>query len=120
MKRWLIIGILVGVIIGTLFSFLMNRHYSMVQSEAAYAYGVSLLSNNNKIEAIAVFNQAIGIDRKNYKPYIALGKIYEAERETELSLEFYKKARQLCINDSAISRADKRFVEERIKELSRN
>ena len=91
----------------------------MVQSDAAYAYGLSLLEKNNKNEAIAVFNQAIGIDRKNYKPYIALGKIYEAEGETGLSLEFYKIARQLCTSDSAISRADKRFIEDRIKELSR-
>jgi tetratricopeptide (TPR) repeat protein len=118
MKRWLIVGILIGIMIGILFTFSINRYYAKIQSEAAYAYGVSLLSNN-KIEAIAVFNQAIGIDHKNYKPYIALGKIYENEGHFELSLEFYKKAMQLCINDTAISRSDKKFIDERIKALSR-
>jgi Tfp pilus assembly protein PilF len=118
MKKWLVIGILTGFVLGTVTTCFVKKHYLKVKSDAAYAYGVSLLEDNNTDKAVAVLNQSIGINTQNYKPYVTLGQIYEKGGNIVLALESYRKALEVCVADTSLEKADKKFVEARIQQIS--
>lgn len=118
MKKRFFFGILISFVLGVAITYSTTKYYLKIQSDAAYAYGLSLLDNNEKDKAIAAFNQAIGIYIKNYKPYISLGKIYERNEMKNLSIEYYKKALELCPSNSSLQKTDKKYIEERLRSLS--
>ena len=89
-----------------------------MQSDAAYAYGVELFEKGDIDKAISILNQSIGINPRNYRPYITLGKAYEIQNKIEFALSSYKKALEINRGTSSLELADKKFVEGRIKQIS--
>lgn len=118
MKKWLTIGIIIGCALGVTATHLINKHYLNLQSVAAYAYGVELFEKGNIDKAVSVLNQSIGINPKNYQPYITLGKAYEIQNKIEIALAFYKKALEISSGKSSLELADRKFIEDRIQKIS--
>lgn len=118
MKKWLTIATIIGFTLGVLLTHLMSRHYLNLQSVAAYAYGVELMEKGNIDKAVSVLNQSIGINPRNYQPYITLGKIYEKQNKIEIALVFYKKALEICGGETYLELADRKFIEDRIQQIS--
>jgi tetratricopeptide (TPR) repeat protein len=114
MKKWLILGILLSFVCGAATTYFVEQYYSRNQSNAAYGYGLNLLKNRKKDKAIAVFNQAIGLNMSNYKPYISLGKIYEEAGKIEFAIEYYEKALEVCKTGNSLQREDKKYIEDRL------
>ena len=69
-------------------------------------------------KAIAVFNQAIGLSTKNYKPYISLGRIYEENGRIDFAIEYYQKAQESCEANNNLQREDKKYIEGRLNILN--
>lgn len=118
MKKWLIFGILLGFVCGAATTYLVEAYYSKNQSNAAYAHGLNLLEKREKDKAIAVFNQAIGLSTKNYKPYISLGRIYEENGRIDFAIEYYQKAQESCEANNNLQREDKKYIEGRLNILN--
>ena len=118
MKKWLTIGIIIGFTLGVTVIHLVSRHYLNLQSVAAYAYGVELMEKGNIDKAVSVLNQSIGINPRNYEPYITLGKVYEKQNKIEIALVFYKKALENCGGKTSLELADRKFIEDRIQQIS--
>lgn len=118
MKKWLTIGIIIGCALGVTTTYLINKYYQKAQSVATYAYGVELFEKGNIDEAISILNQSIGINPRNYQPYITLGKAYEIQNKIEIALASYKKALEISKGASSLELADRKFIEERIQKIS--
>lgn len=59
--------------------------------DAYYLKGMALMENDKMDEAIRSFQNAVGIDQKQYDALMQLGYIY-ASRESKLAIEYFKSA----------------------------
>jgi tetratricopeptide (TPR) repeat protein len=114
MKKRIIFGILLSFVCGAATVHFVEEYYSTNESNAAYSYGLILLKNGKKDQSIAVFNQAIGLNINNYKPYISLGRLYEKSGKKDFAIEYYEKALELCRPVNSIEKEDKKYIENRL------
>lgn len=121
MRKRIIISFLAGFALGVSLTYFLNDCYCKARSDAAFAYALELLENDRKDMAVSAFNQAIGINDKNYKPYISLGKIYEDDGNPETALKYYRAALDICESEDSgdiLVIAEKRLLEKRIRRVS--
>ena len=105
------LGLLVTVIV---------IHYCEKQQGRAIYYIASKHSEEGKYDlSIALLNQSITKNSKDYGPFYLLGDIYKIKGNTELALLMYKKALKSIEKNTKNNKIifDRRNIEKKIKEI---
>ena len=107
-----------GVIIGAMSCYLFTHFINKNKSKAMYYLGIKEFESKNFDSSVAILNQAIAIDEKQYGPYYLLGIIYQKKGNIDFAKKMYNFALEFAGDDKNAS-YDKERISQLLEELGR-
>jgi tetratricopeptide (TPR) repeat protein len=105
-----------GFLIGVLTTYLFIRTIIQAQADVSCWQAMEYLEKNSYDHAIALLNQAIALNPKDYTFYLTLAEVYETKGNYEMALYEYECALSLCLKDSKDSGICK-YIEKKLNRL---